>query len=573
MRALGLLCALCSVSLCARALDREAFAFTSYELDARIEAEQQRFAVRGKITLRNDSQSPHKDLSLQLSSALDWRTIQLGGKPVQFLSQPYTSDLDYTGTLSEAIVSLPQEVPPKGTVRLEIGYEGTLPLDANRLVRMGVPEAQAKRTDWDQISPSFTAIRGIGHVVWFPIAVDAAFLSDGNSFFDALARWKAREQGAQLKARLTYIRDKSDKGPIMVCAGLAGQKISVQAAKGQSSSMDCSFDEATSGIPVFVVADFEDLVRPSVDIFYLSGHKSAAQDYALATEKAVPFVTDWFGAPRAKAQVLELPEPEDAPFENGALLLTPLIHVDARIAEITAVHQLTHAAFPSPRPWIYEGFAHFAQAAYREQQNGRRSAIDFLAMHRNAVLDAEKAVAAEHTPDTAADESLINTNVEEFYRSKAAYVWWMLRDMLGEPTLKKVLAAYHQDQDKDASYLQHVLTMQTNRDLEWFFNDWVYRDRGLPDFHVDSVYPRPTLQSTYLTTVTIENLGNAGAEVPVTVRFAGGEQTLRLEVHAKSKNSIRFNLPASPQEITVNDGSVPEIDLSNNTFKVEAATK
>ncbi len=70
-------------------MDREAFTFTNYDLDVRIEPEQQRLAVRGKITLRNDSASPQKNLPLQISSTLDWRSIQFNGKPVQFVSQPY----------------------------------------------------------------------------------------------------------------------------------------------------------------------------------------------------------------------------------------------------------------------------------------------------------------------------------------------------------------------------------------------------------------------------------------------------------------------------------------------------
>ena len=86
----------------------------NYNLDVRIEPEQQRLAVRGKITLRNDSASPQKNLTLQISSSLDWRSIQLEGKPVQFVSQPYTSDIDHTGALSEAIVTLPQASPAKG---------------------------------------------------------------------------------------------------------------------------------------------------------------------------------------------------------------------------------------------------------------------------------------------------------------------------------------------------------------------------------------------------------------------------------------------------------------------------
>src|SRR3984893_922731 len=124
MKSLRVLLVLCGVLVQAQAIDREAFTFTGYNLDVRVEPEQQRLAVRGKITLRNDSASPQKNLSLQISSSLDWRSIQFDGKPVQFVSQPYTSDIDHTGALSEALVTLPKHIPPKSTVELEIGYEG-----------------------------------------------------------------------------------------------------------------------------------------------------------------------------------------------------------------------------------------------------------------------------------------------------------------------------------------------------------------------------------------------------------------------------------------------------------------
>ena len=88
------------------ALDRNAFTFTNYKLDVRVEPEQQRLAVRGRITLRNDSAVPQKNAVLQISSSLDWRLIQVDGKPVQFVSQPYASDIDHTGAVSEAIVRM-----------------------------------------------------------------------------------------------------------------------------------------------------------------------------------------------------------------------------------------------------------------------------------------------------------------------------------------------------------------------------------------------------------------------------------------------------------------------------------
>src|ERR1700691_3498004 len=189
MKFLGALVVLCGLALPALALDREAFTFTHYDLDVRVEPEQQRLAVRGQITLRNDSTVAQKNLVLQISSTLDWRSIQIAGRTVQFETHEYTSDIDHTGALSEAIVSLPHEVPPKGTVELEIGYEGVISLATSRLTRIGVPEDKAKHSDWDQISKSFTAVRGIGYVAWYPVATEAAILSEGNSVPEAVGRW------------------------------------------------------------------------------------------------------------------------------------------------------------------------------------------------------------------------------------------------------------------------------------------------------------------------------------------------------------------------------------------------
>ncbi len=175
---------------------------------------------------------------------------------------------------------------------------------------------------------------------------------------------------------------------------------------------------------------------------------------------------------------------------------------------------------------------------------------------------------------TGAGEALINTSIEEFYRSKAMYVWWMLRDMIGDDALKKALAAYRPDADTTPAYMQHLIEAQTKRDLGWFFDDWVYRDRGLPDFQVAAVYPRETSGNKPMwLRVTVENLGDAGAEVPVILKMEEGQITQRLLVRGKSKATIRIEAMSTPLEIVVNDGSVPESDMRNNVYKIEIPGK
>ena len=575
MKFLRVLCVLCGLLVQVRAIDREAFTFTNYDLDVRIEPEQQRLAVRGKIILRNDSVAPQKNLPLQISSSLGWRSIELGGKPAQFVSQPYTSDIDHTGALSEAIVTLPNEIPPKGAVELEIGYEGIIPLDATRLTRIGVPAELARHSDWDQIGQSFTAVRGIGYVAWYPIATESANLSEGNSVFERVARWKAREVAAQLRVKLS---DSGEGAANLLCNSKTGGAH----ANGRTDSTDesvneCSFQPLGATVPLLVVGKVDGLQAPSSHVSYIPDHKPGAEKYMAVVRLAIPFVAGWIGYPKErigmKTEVVELGDPEAAPYESGSILLTPL-DADSKLMQLTAVHQLAHAAFSSPRLWIYEGLAHLVQAAYLEQgSGGRQSALDFIGLHRTALAEAEKALDRERSQNTGADESLISTSIEDLYRSKALYVWWMLRDIVGDDALKKALAAYRPDADTTPSYMQQLIEAQTKSDLGWFFDDWVYRDRGLPDFKVATVYPWETSGNAHVVTVTVENLGNAAAEVPLILKMEEGQVTKRILVRGKSKAIIRIEAISTPREIVVNDGSVPESDMSNNVYKMEAPAK
>jgi hypothetical protein len=569
MKVLRVVCVLGGLVGSSLALDREAFTFTNYDLNVRVEPDQQRLGVRGKITLRNDSNASQKNVALQISSTLDWTSIQAGGESLEFITHEYSSDVDHTGALSESIVTLPHEVPPKGTIELEVGYEGVIPLDVTRLKRIGVPDEKAKHTDWDQIGRLFTAVRGIGYVAWYPVATESADLAEGNTVFETLGRWKAREAEANLKIKLTDSGTSPPEPPKLFCNGKGGALADERMGKSYSVHTDYSFEPLGTVVPLFAVGGYETLEQPNLSIAFLPGHKPGAENYALAAAFAAPLVTEWFGAPGHKAETVELADPEAAPFDAGRMLLTPLNTTNSTLYQLAAVHQLTHAAFFSARPWIYEGLAHFSQALEREQQSGRPAALEFMGQYRTAIVNSEKAIALAHLQNAAANESLINTSIEEFDRSKAMYVWWMLRDMVGDAALKKALAAYHPDQDKEAAYLQHLVEAQTHRDLEWFFDDWVYRDRGLPDFRVESVYPRPKVDGGSILTVTIENVGDAGAEVPVILRMEDGEIIRRLEVRAKSKAAVRVDVATLPLEVVVNDGSVPESDLSNNVFKVQ----
>lgn len=574
IRFLCVLCVLCGSSFSSFGLDRHAFTFTSYDLNANIEPEQQRLAVRGKITLRNDSDAPQKNLSLQISSTLNWLSIQFEGKPVEFVSQPYTSDTDHTGALTEAIVVLPRAVAPKQSAELEVGYEGVIPQDATRQTRIGVPADLAKHSDWDEISAAFTAVRGIGYVAWYPIATEAVSLSEGNSVFEEVGRWKQREAQSEMQvnvcetkpAAMALMNDINFRVPAMSVSGVGGERGVV--------CREHDYPQMGDIVPIFAIADFGQLDDSNAIIHYLPPHKSAADDYALAIEQVSPLVGKWFGDHREKsdnkAEVVELPDPNAAPFESGNMLLIPLT-ADETTLLLSAVRQSAHLYFPSPREWIREGLASYAQTNYLEEEKGRAAALIYLQSHRSALIEAEKQNLALRS--NSADNSLINAPDEFYVQAKAMNVWWMLRDIVGEDAFTAALHNYKPGDDTDEHYMQKLMEAQAHRDLGWFFEDWVYHDRGLPHLHIVSVYPRQMENGSYMTTVEIENSGGAGAEIPVTAHMDKGDSTVRLIVTGKSKASVRIVTPAVPQEITVNDGSVPDTETSIHSYKIERSRR
>ncbi len=563
------------VLLCAPllAVDRSAFTFTDYKLEVDISPATSAFAAHGTVSLRNATDVPQKLVVLQISSSLDWKKITVAGKPVQWQTQPFVSDIDHTGSVSEAIVNLPRPVAPGATVQVEIAYEGTVALDTTRLERVGVPKQVAATTDWDQVSAGWSGVRGLGYVVWYPVSLESVSLSNGNEVFGAVAVWNERQRGARLHAQITTLGSGApvlddSSGAAGACpkdGGVIGGLIS------RVHCMDFVLGERS---PAFTIGPYLTMTDPGLDLEYLSERAGTAQDYAKVAKDVQRLVSEWFGPAKTTARVIDIGPLDAASFDAGPVLFTPLKTTDSKSLEVTFAHLFAHASLDSPRPWIYEGAAHFAQVLEREQQDGRRAALDYMGQFLPALVGLEKQLTAAPPATTASPaqapsgQPMVTATDEIVFRSKAMYAWWMLRDMIGDQALKAALKSYRFAEDQEPSYMQRLLEAQAHRSLESFFDDWVYRDRGLPDFRIASTYPRPLLAGGYTVTVTVENLGHAGAEVPVTVEAAGGRRTQRVLVPGSGKAIAHIQVPDKPLEVTVNDGSVPESDTTNNTATI-----
>jgi len=561
---------LLAACLPAAALDRKAFSITQCKLQIDLDQTHHALAATGAIEVRNNSPQPQISLVLQISSSLEWKRVTIGENEVEWLSDLYTSDIDHTGALTEIVIQLPEAIPQGGTVTLGVSYGGPIEASAERLVRIGTPVKTALRSDWDRLSDDFSAMRGIGYVVWYPVETDAASLSNGTEVFDTLAAWKPRQAQMEVTFRWPAGEEKSAGMNLVTNGEQRGT------AEGQTKGLRSASVVFPAGeVPVVVFGPLISLPREKLVVFHSEPHTQVARDYALALEKDVPIIEEWFGGLKRKVVIVELADPDALPFESGAFLFTPLQPLPDLALETALARVTTHAAFSSPRPWISDGLAAFAQALVRERQAGRRAALNYLNEFADALVSADrpgqKADPAEDAPTLTA-QPLTQTHDDLFFRTKAAFVWWMLRDMVGDENLRAALRSYNGMNDHEPGYMQRLIEsrLEAGRSLEQFFDDWVYRDRGLPDFAIAAVNTRQTLGGEYVIAVTVENLGDPWCEVPVVLRAPAGERSQRVVVPGHGKAIVRISFHGLPEKVVVNDGSVPESDVSNNAATIEA---
>jgi hypothetical protein len=273
--------------------------------------------------------------------------------------------------------------------------------------------------------------------------------------------------------------------------------------------------------------------------------------------------------------VLSIIDHDGQPFEDDALLVAPIRASAPETLAPTLAHSLSHAWFRSSHVWLDEGVAQFLSLLWMEQSQGREVAVAHLQEEAKALALVEPPP-ARSASTTEEGQSLIRASDEVYYRTKAAAVLGMLRSIVGDDALRRALQLYREDKmDSDPKEFQRVLERTSRRELGWFFDDWVYRDRGLPDLSIASVTPRAIDQignkgSGWLVAVEVRNDGGAVAEVPVTVRSGTLTATQRLRIPGRSSASTRIVFEGTPSEVLVNDGRVPEVESSIHTKQIVA---
>jgi hypothetical protein len=544
--------------------ERQAITFLNYDLDVHLQPREHAMAVRARIVVRNDSNSPLNRLALQISSSLRWTSAHVGDAPATFSQQMINSDIDHTGALREAVISLARPLGPQQSLSVDLTYEGTAALSATRLEQIGTPSDIAEVSDWDRVSDEFVGLRGFGNVAWYPVASVPVALGDGAKFFTEAAAERQRQSQATVTMRVT----EEFFGEAPNLAVLDGQTLAVTPASlpgaaGVPGIVTCTLPPTKLGFasPSLFLLTRTAREGNGVKVFARTEDVANAQAYISAASIVAPLINRWLGnEPRGALNIVDLAEPEDAPFEDGDVLFANVRSTEPGKLTDVLIHSLTHLYFRSSYAWLQEGVPSFMGSLWLEQNRGRDIAIQQLDNTRGALSLAEPGDGASADMDR---QALLVARDPVYYRTKATYVFWMLRDLAGDKALVRALHAYQPGSDTAGTGFEQVLEQASGKDLKWFFDDWVYHDRGLPDLSITGVFPnKASVAGSYIVAVDVSNSGTAEAQVPVSVSSGKTTVTEMLRIPAKSRVSHRFVVQGQPDEVAVNDGTVPEVEAS-----------
>ncbi len=576
--------------------ERSSVEITSLNLDLHLIPADAREEAHATITVRNTGTATMARIPLQLSSTLHWisasATTNAGLKPIPFTQSPIATVTDHSGYAQEAIFTPAEPLAAGASVTLSVVYRGDVKQSADRLELIGAPHERAAETDWDAIVPTSddlsTSLRGFGNVLWYPVAAPTAQFGNGNQLFTLIARERRRNADETMRLRLTveYVGDPPDSvifngqlQPLTKAPDVEDQLI--DATHGIATA---EFPAAPIGFraPSICLTAQHAATSPDQLLTTITPQEAATAPYLAAVGSLQPVLSALLGpTPR---QPLVLMDHAGEPFEDAGFVAAQLsADADPKLIAPALVRGLTHAwlspqarAVPASSLWIDEGLAEFVSLDWTARTKGMEAAIGEL---RHAAVLIALAEPFQSAADNSANptQPLTQAYSDAFLRLKSAFVFWQLRAMLGDELFSKSLTAFRHSLalnpalDRDPAAFQKSLEKTADRDLGWFFDDWVYHDKSLPDLTLVQANPRPLpvragKSGGYIVAVEVRNDGDAIAEVPVTVRSGKLFATERLRIAAHASASTRVVFEGLPESVEVNDGSVPELRSTSHTL-------
>lgn len=216
------------------------------------------------------------------------------------------------------------------------------------------------------------------------------------------------------------------------------------------------------------------------------------------------------------------------------------------IADLVS-HELAHSWFGDlvttknwSNLWLNEGFATFMEAAYREKAFGRADYLRKIREDASRYMIEDSVGTNRHAlvrPNPPTDDSLFDTTTYQ----KGGAVIHTLREAVGTENFWKAINIYlnrHKFDNVESSDLKKVMEEVSGKNLDWFFNQWVYKG-GFPQLSIRQAYNARTKKLS----LTISQVQKPNPVTPdafilpleVEIETAGGRKTEQLDIRKRTQ--------------------------------------
>jgi aminopeptidase N len=162
-----------------------------------------------------------------------------------------------------------------------------------------------------------------------------------------------------------------------------------------------------------------------------------------------------------------------------------------RSSENLIAHEIVHQWFGNsasekdwPHLWLSEGFATYLTNIYIQKTKGEKAFQTQMEKDRSKVIAFSKRYNHSVVDTTYTDlMDLLNANSYQ----KGGWVLHMLRTEIGDSLFQQTIRTYYQKyrlSNADSKDFQKVVESVSNRDLDWFFKQWLYQ-AGHPNLKIN----------------------------------------------------------------------------------------
>ena len=238
----------------------------------------------------------------------------------------------------------------------------------------------------------------------------------------------------------------------------------------------------------------------------------------------------------------------------------PSLNVDNLVS-----HELSHTWFGDlatckdwANLWVNEGFATFFEAAYKEHTSGRDAYLEEIRSDASAYFSEDN---LQYRRPIISNRYLNPVDLfDSTLYKKGGVVVHMLREVVGEEVFWKALNVYLNEfkyQNTDARDVQHVFERVSGKNLEWFFDQWLYK-AGYPEIKVRHTYNPQTRELA----LDVEQTQVPDATTPEVFRLPGveieigttrGRKVEKIDI-TKCAERFTFKLDSRPRMIVFDRG-------------------